>query len=392
MLHIFLLSAMSLTQTITIEATADWPRGPVTVALPFNPAEPSPGPYKLECVQEKAEVSIQITSYSYMGTFFPHRDLKAGEKLTYRLERGEAASSVKMECVNEADKRLIVRRGERKILQYNMETVQPPAGVDAVFARSGYIHPVWTPDGRVATNDFAPKHLHHHGIWFPWTNTEFEGRHVDFWNSAAKQGRIEFVKLDRTESGPVYAGFTARHRFVDLTAPGGPKPVLDEVWHVEVYAWDERTFLFDLSSEQTCAGPSPLVLKEYRYGGLGFRGSIEWEGKDGVEFLTSEGRTRADGHATRANWCLMTGKIGGKAASVGFLCNPSNFRAPQHMRIHPDEPFFNWAPVQAGDFTIKPGKSYMSHYWFIVSDSRLEKADMERFWAAYKSPLRIQVK
>ena len=56
----------------------------------------------------------------------------------------------------------------------------------------------------------------------------------------------------------------------------------------------------DPVDEKKWRAESPLVLKEYRYGGLGFRGSGEWEGAEGVEFLTSEGKTRKDGHATAA--------------------------------------------------------------------------------------------
>ncbi|GIT77905.1 MAG: hypothetical protein Ct9H300mP32_2870 [Verrucomicrobiota bacterium] len=32
------------------------------------------------------------------------------------------------------------------------------------------------------TDDYPHNHKHHHGIWFPWTNTIFEGRKPDFWN------------------------------------------------------------------------------------------------------------------------------------------------------------------------------------------------------------------
>ena len=48
-----------------------------------------------------------------------------------------------------------------------------------------------------------------------------------------------------------------------------------------------------------------------------------------------------------------------KIAGIGFLCHPDNFRAPQNMRIHPSEPFFNFAPCQTGDFDIAPGKPYV---------------------------------
>ncbi len=318
-------------------------------------------------------------------------DVEAGARREYRLEAADAAGAPSAECRDVDGRHLLLRAGGRDVLRYNYATVQPPPGVDAVFARSGYIHPVWTPDGRAVTNDFPAKHLHHHGIWFPWTSAEFEGRKSDFWNSKERQGRIECAGVEETFSGPVLGGLRARHLFINLNAPGGPRTALEETWEVRVYALP-RVFVFDLVSVQRCATQSPLVIRKYYYGGLGFRGSVEWEGKNGVAFLTSEGRGRADGNATKGKWCVMTGKVEGREASVGFLCHPSNFRFPQGMRLHPDEPFFNWAPSQGGDFTIEPGVPYVSRYRFLVKNGPLTAEEMERAWAGYADPPRASAR
>jgi hypothetical protein len=309
--------------------------------------------------------------------------LAAGGEL--KAEAVAPKDAPKVELLDDGRSHLLLRVGTREVLRYNYAVVEAPEGVDRIFSRSGYLHPVWTPDGRVITNDFPKQHLHHHGIWFPWTSSEFEGRKSDFWNSKDRQGKIEFVKMLGTSSGPVFAGFRAEQRFLNLTAPDGPKTALHEVWDVRVYPGGAR-HVFDLVSTQTCATAAPLVIRKYRYGGLGFRGPLDWEGKDGVAFLTSEGKTRADGHETTARWCVMSGDVGGRPASIGFLCHPSNFRAPQNMRIHPDEPFFNWAPPQAGDFSIEPGKPYVSRYRFIVADEPLGAEEMNAAWTAYATP------
>lgn len=346
------------------------------VEVPLPPGFDAARPWKAVRARDGKEVPAQAA-----GAVAVVLD-EAGEKAEYRIESGPAGAYPKVECLDPDGKHLLFRFGGKDILRYNYAVVKPPGGVDPVFERSGYIHPVWNPAGNVVSNDHPPKHLHHHGLWFPWTSSEFEGRKSDFWNSAARQGKVECVKVEESWSGPVFGGFRARHRFVNLNAPEGPKAALDEVWEVRVYARAD-VFLFDLVSTQTCATNSPLVIKEYRYGGLGFRGSGEWEGKKGVEFLTSEGKRREDGHATRARWCSMFGKVNGKETTVGFLCHPSNFRYPQNMRIHPDEPFFNWAPSQAGDFSIEPGKPYVSRYRFVVADGTLGKEDLERHFTAY---------
>jgi hypothetical protein len=353
---------------------------------------PLPAAWKLVSAASGKVVPVQREG-GQDGSFFflLDEDLKTGENRRYRIEpAGEPAGPARAECADLDGKHLVLRAGGKDVLRYNVGVVDPPAGIEPIFARSGYIHPVWTPSGLVISNDFPANHKHHHGIWMPWTKAEFEGRPVNFWEEGYGLGKIESTGVDEKVSGPVHGGFRAIHRFIDLKAPGGPKTALDETWEVKAYAV-EGPFLVDFTSIQHPAGKSPLVLKEYRYGGFGFRGSGEWEGKEGVEFLTSEGKTRADGHATRARWCLLRGKVGGKPCAIGFLCHPGNFRFPQRMRIHDTEPFFNFTPCQVGDFVIEQGKPYVSRYRIVVADGMMEAAEMESLWLEYAEPPRVEV-
>jgi len=311
-------------------------------------------------------------------------------KRRYRIEAGAQSAKGGVECQDRDGKHLVLEVKGRPALRYNYAVIEPSPPVEPIFARSGYIHPLLTPAGLAVTGDSPMNHKHHHGVWMPWTKTTFEGRDVNFWEQGYGTGKVECVGVGEKVSGPVFAGFRASHRFTDLKAPGGPKPVLEETWDVTVYS-PETVFIIDFTSEQSASSPSPLVLAEYRYGGFGFRGPLSWEGKDGMEFLTSEGRTRADGHATRARWCAVSGKVDGKPCGVLFLCHPSNFRYPQPMRIHPDEPFFNFTPCQAGDFAIEPGKPYVSRYRMVVHDGKLEAAAAERFWKDYTEPPAVDV-
>ena len=265
----------------------------------------------------------------------------------------------------------------------------PRDDIKELFRRGAYLHPLRTPKGHaVVTDDFPPNHIHHHGVWWSWTKTEFDGRKPDFWNMGDGRGRVDFVALDAQWSGPVHAGFRSRHDFVDLTAP---KPVvaLHETWQVTAYTpyGFQDHWLLDLVSEQRCATTRALKLPEYHYGGLGLRGNGAWNGKDAVSFLTADGETdREQGNTRKARWCDMHGKLDGAEAGIAILCHPSNFRAPQPMRIHPTEPFFCYAPQQGGDMEIKPGDTYVSRYRFVIHDGLMDKAVLDRLWNDYAHP------
>ena len=315
----------------------------------------------------------------------------AGGKRVYELVTGAPAKTSVVEAVKD-DKVLLIRKGEQKLLQYNHAVVPPPQGQSELFSRSGFIHPLWSPTGDVLTEIHPPDHIHHLGIWMPWTHTKFQGKDVDFWNLKEGQGTVRFVKFLSTTSGPVYGGFQAEHDHVALKTEAGEKVVLNEVWDVRVYnpstSLGTAYWLLDFKSTQRCVADSPLYQIEYRYGGFGFRAAAEWKGENAA-YLTSEGKTRKDGHGTRARWCDTSGAINGKWAGVTHMSHPDNFRYPEPMRIWPEfenEVFFNWAPSQLGDWVMEPGKDYTFRYRLYVHEGKVNVGDSERSWQDFAHP------
>ena len=322
--------------------------------------------------------------------------LKAGEKRTYSINVGKPGLAVppKPDVDARRDGAVVrITASGKPVLTYQAEPGEfPRPDIKPIFRRGGYIHPVYTPDGRAITDDYPVDHPHHHGIWWAWTRTAYDGRQPDFWNMGDSTGRVDFDSLDATWSGRVHGGLQATTRFTDVTG-GRSDVVLKDRWDVRVYAADAAAFLmFDLVSTQTLVGDKPLVLPEYRYGGLGVRGHIQWNGKgDKTVFLTSEGKSREDGNGTRARWTHMGGTIDGRPAGIAILDHPSNFRHPQPTRLNPDNPFFNYSPSVAGEWRIEPGQPYVSRYRFITYDGQPDRALLDRVWNDYATPPVITV-
>ncbi len=327
-----------------------------------------------------------------------------GDKRTYELLEGEAGS-VQGVSAQLDEKVLELRKGSTKVLSYNHAVVPPPPldvmgekfkSTRDLYHRSGFIHPLWSPAGSVLTNIHPPDHYHHLGIWMPWTHTQFEGKQVDFWNLGSGQGTVRFNRFLSTTSGLVYGGFQAEQDHVALKTDSGEKLVLKEVWDVRVYnvgGPGKNYWLWDFISIQRCVADSPLVLDEYRYGGFGYRATADWKG-DTAAYLTSEGKTRKDGHATRARWCDTSGVSDGKWKGMTFFSHPSNFRHPEAMRIWPDfeqEVFFNWAPVQTGEFEMKPGKDHVFRYRQYVHEGKVDVEKTEQVWNDFAHPPKVEI-
>lgn len=334
-------------------------------------------------------IPLQVDANGEATFILPH--LAAGDMARFKLST-DAPSAEAVKAQREGST-LKLTVDDKTVFRYQAEpSALPRPDIKPIFQRGGYIHPVFSPSGKLVTDDYPANHIHHHGIWSPWTKTEFAERKPDFWNMGDGKGRVEFVALDGFWSGPVHAGFEARHRFMDLTAPE-PVNALNELWQVKLFHIKGNTnayWVFDFTSSQQCATTNALKLPKYHYGGLGFRGNWAWNGKDNTYFLTSEGETdRVKGNETRGRWCHISGLVDGQRTGVAILGHPKNYRAPQPMRINPTEPFFCFAPQQLGDMEIKPGEVYTMKYRFIVADGAPDAKELNRLWEDYASPVEV---
>ena len=336
---------------------------------------------------QRVETPVQVDRVR--ANFILSGKTPKGTRREFVLTSGAGKSAGGVE-VKEDAKELVVACGGVNVLRYYHAVMQPPEGQDKKYARSGFIHPLWSPGGKVLTEIHPKDHIHHMGLWNAWTKTKFEGRDVDFWNLKDGKGLVRFVKFAGKTSGPVFGGFSAVQEHVDLTS-GAEKVVLNEVVDVKVWNVGKEKWVIDLVSTQKCVAKSALELEAYRYGGLGFRGTSDW-GMNNSDYLTSEGKTRTDGHGTRARWCNVFGETKAGPAGVQFMSHPQNREHPEPMRIWPDGYiFFNFCPIQKTDWVMEPGKEYVLKYRMFVYDGTVTKERCEQLWRDFGEPPAVKV-
>jgi hypothetical protein len=314
--------------------------------------------------------------------------MKAGATRSYRVEEGRSLETPGPAAGRHADNVHFTSNG-KPVLQYvGGPGMVPSADIKPIFARGGYLHPVRTPSGRIVTDDYPADHRHHHGIWFAWTKASFQGRDPDFWNMGDGKARVEFAAIESVWNGPVQAGVRAHHRYVDLTS-GTPVTVLNERWVTRVYELTDSVrpyHVFDVEVVQSNVAGDPLLLPEYHYGGIGVRGAAGFVKPDIVQFLTSEGKDRLSGDGTESRWAVISGEVDGQQASLAILAHPSNFRAPERMRIHPTDPYLCFAPSRSGPWSIGKGASHAARYRFVAFDGPPDPAELRRLWVDYAQP------
>lgn len=284
------------------------------------------------------------------------------------------------------------------LLSYVHKTVYPPAGIDTAYKRSGFIHPLYTPNGQELTRIQPKDHYHHYGIWNPWTHVYFEGDTLDFWNLKDRKGTVRSAKILSQTHGPVFSEIKALHEHVALKK-SLEKVALNEVQTIRVYkpSAGENYYLVDIISEMNCATASPFLIVEYRYAGMGWRTTEYWDNNN-AEVLTSEGKNRANTDATRARWCIVQGQLPGNAyGGAAFLSYPTNFNHPEPMRIWAPntngrgDMFFSFAPTKDRNWLLEPGKTYTLQYRLVVYNNKLSADRAESAWQYYATPPKARV-
>ncbi len=300
-------------------------------------------------------------------------------------------------CKETDDTIVVTMRGKHVLTYHKKEHV--PEGISAGYARSGFLHPVTTPAGRAVTDGFPrPHHAHQHGVFMAWTKCRFDGRKINFWEHHRGGGRVRHDKVLHIKNEADFAEFRVRLIHSDRTAPGGETAVLHDVWTVRVpVVKPGDPHVIDIRSEQQCASGRPLTQEKYHYGGMAIRGSAQWINleyekaknkkglKPGCTMLTSEGKDQHNGNHSRPNWVAIFGPVDGQTAGAALLTHPDNFRHPQAVRLHPNMPYFCYAPMVDGAFAIKPGETYTSRYRVVAFDGQSDSKRLNELRDAFQA-------
>jgi hypothetical protein len=302
-------------------------------------------------------------------------------------------------AISRSEGTLFIQSGDKKLLGYTYKTMYPPAGIDTAFKRSGFIHPLNTPHGQSLTRIQAPDHYHHYGLWNPWTHVLFEGQQVDFWNLKDRKGTVRFANFVSTNGGPVFGDYQVVHDHVAFKKDGSEKVAMNELQSVRIYqpANSQDYYIMDITIQLNCASNSPVVLEEYRYGGLGWRATEKWNDNNS-EIVTSEGKTRKNADGSKARWCIVQGSLDADYGGAVMMSYPTNYNYPEPLRIWPEkmngrgDVYANFSPTKDRDWPLKPGNDYVLKYRFLVFNGKYTKEKAEAAWNNFANPPKVVVK
>jgi len=212
--------------------------------------------------------------------------------------------------------RLTLTEGGRPVLGYNY-AMRLDNGAPELKRRQGYIHPLYSPNGAVVTDDFPRDHWHHRGVFWAWADVRFQGVKRDMWTlTGGVQSRFEKF-LEKDAAKPVLA--------VQNAWFFGEQRVATETvrFSVEPLKGSERKIHFDITLEGVVAEPVEVAgIADQRKGYGGF--SMRFAPRENTIVRTDKGTEAKDTDMVPHPWAELEATYGGKRAAVRIDDDKSN--------------------------------------------------------------------
>jgi len=179
--------------------------------------------------------------------------------------------------------------------------------------RSSYLHPVYSPNGAVLTDDFNADHPHHRGISWMWPVVAVDGKKGDLW--MVKEFRQKFLRWQAQETQESHARLAIENGWFD----GDRQFVKEEVEIVAHPAADNKRLLeftlrFEATDQPVQIAGTPDGKKGF--GGFCFRFAPRDGGADKTIIRTEAGVAKKDAVLACHRWAELAGSFQGKVAGA----------------------------------------------------------------------------
>ncbi len=382
---------------------------PIPVRVTLDDLSPNNDSISVRVYRELAGNTVLLKSQLQQGDqtvlwFTPDKAIPPKTTAKFILEVKEGKSEVPESALISMDsKNIHIIAGEQAVLDYRHAFQEAPEGADPKYGKSGYIHPLYSPNGNVLTRIQPKDHFHHYGIWNPWTKTKINGKEIDFWNLLLGQGTVRYAGLLAKTSGSVFSGFKLKQEHVNFQNTGPDEVAINETWEIRNYPVvidDKQCWIIDMVITLSNNLDSKIELTNYRYGGgIGFRATEYWTNQNS-KVLTSEGKTRKDADGTFARWCKVEGEFpSGTNSGIVFFSHPDNRAHPEPMRVWPEDAnngrgdmFFEFCPIRHQKWDLLPNKEYVLKYRMLVFDDEMSADNAESVWQTYAKGITVEWK
>jgi hypothetical protein len=255
-----------------------------------------------------------------------------------------------------------------------------------------YFHPLIGPTGQTITQlgevaGKREKHFHHTALWIAHQNFTAKGENpCDNWQiGRPNSSRIEHVRFDSVQSGPLAGRFIERLRWLNVK---GDRSLLEETRTVTIPRMPPERRLIDVDIRLR-ALEAPVTLNRTPYHILAVRVlDAMLPGKGGVITNSAGLQNPKDGAA--ANWIDISGRLSDAWQGVALFNHPSNLRDPTPCLQFASQTI-GLAPTHLQAYTIEPNQELRLRYRVFVHAGNVADARVAAEYQAYIKPAQTRI-
>lgn len=273
-----------------------------------------------------------------------------------------------------ATQAVTVNEGSSPILRFNHGPTDVPKGIDPIFRRGDYIHPLWGLNGEVLTDDYPADHPHHRAVNWSWATIRWNGEDRDLFAVRGIWARPEGAP--ETSNGPDSVRISEHSRWMwdDKT------PVVDERVDMRVFRKTDSGRFIDFEICLTALVDNLEFCGRLEAGYSGFNVRMAPANGQKIVLQTDPSET-----VPRRAWGDYSAEFsGGKGRSgLAILQHASNPAYPGEWREYPPLNFFQ--PVYPGGALIPmpKGQPITLKYRLWIHSGPVDEPALAAAWDKY---------
>ena len=219
---------------------------------------------------------------------------------------------------------VLFSEASKQILFYRSQGVESQGD----YQRPHYVHPLYSLDGEIITEDYPEDHLHHHGIFWAWHQLYIGNRRIgDGWENKNFEWTVLSVEEEET-AGPAKRIVIRVHWTSPLwlDKSGGMVPFVAETTKITVHPAEREYRLIDFEIAMQALNPEITIggsEDPKGYGGFSPRVKLP----EDIRFSDLNGEITPQTNPVNGNgWLDMSGSLGkdGKLAGMSILSHSNN--------------------------------------------------------------------
>lgn len=244
-------------------------------------------------------------------------------------------------------------------------------GVPEDRRRSTYVHPLYSPDGQILTEDFPADHHHHRGMSWMWLKVVFDGQTADLWT--LKGIRQKYRRLATPALLKDKATLHVRSQWVqDETG----RTVINEDVYITAHKAKDGARILDYRLDLAAVDvPVTIGVSGTGYSGFGIRFIRGQE----AQILTAEGPISEDENRLPHRWADYSSILPAQDHPVGLtiMNHRENPGSPPGWTLR----FYGYMnpafTSRTDDYTIQPGSPLQLKYRVYIHPGRPDPRTIE---------------